>query len=105
MTMVVAARQERYYARDKGDDIPGAASPKRTMLGDNQEKWLYEQFDESKERGAIWNVLGNQVQFSNMNETDALGETTLLGTELGRSRNLANSATLEKAHRPAAQRT
>lgn len=64
----------RYYARDKGDDIPGAASPKRTMLGANQEKWLYDQFDDSKDRGAIWNVMGNQVQFSNMNETAVSGE-------------------------------
>ncbi|KAF3193230.1 hypothetical protein TWF225_011060 [Orbilia oligospora] len=64
----------RYYARDKGDDIPGAASPNRTMLGANQEKWLYDRFDESKDRGAIWNVMGNQVQFSNMNETAVSGE-------------------------------
>ncbi|EPS36227.1 hypothetical protein H072_10343 [Dactylellina haptotyla CBS 200.50] len=64
----------RYYARDKGDDIPGAASTKRTMLGANQEKWLFDQFDQSQKRGAIWNVLGNQVQFSNMNETAVSGE-------------------------------
>ncbi|EWC48965.1 hypothetical protein DRE_00270 [Drechslerella stenobrocha 248] len=63
----------RYYARDEGDDIEGAASPKRTMLGATQEKWLYERFDESQSRGAIWNVMGNQVQFSNMNETAVSG--------------------------------
>ncbi|KAF3913022.1 hypothetical protein ABW21_db0203160 [Orbilia brochopaga] len=59
----------RYYARDRGDDIEGAAATSRTMLGAKQEKWLYEQFDNSQTRGAVWNVLGNQVQFSNINET------------------------------------
>ncbi|KAK6358947.1 hypothetical protein TWF696_000121 [Orbilia brochopaga] len=63
----------RYYARDRGDDIEGAALPSRTMLGDRQEKWLYEQFDNSQARGAVWNVLGNQVQFSNINETAVSG--------------------------------
>ncbi|KAF3922443.1 hypothetical protein AA313_de0206562 [Arthrobotrys entomopaga] len=64
----------RYYARDKGDDIEGAAYTNRTMLGVKQEKWLYDQFDASQQRGAVWNVLGNQVQFSNMNETAVSGE-------------------------------
>src|SRR3954465_9169679 len=64
----------RYYHRDRGDDIEGAAYPNRTMLGDDQESWLYEQFDNSQDRGAIWNVLGNQVQFSNINETAVSGQ-------------------------------
>jgi alkaline phosphatase D len=41
--------------------------PARTMLGFDQEAWLTEQLAASKERGAAWRVLGQQVMFAPLN--------------------------------------
>ncbi|KAI8821988.1 putative alkaline phosphatase [Fimicolochytrium jonesii] len=38
--------------------------PKRTILGYDQEAWLDQQLVQSKNRGAKWRVLGNQVVFT-----------------------------------------
>jgi len=37
------------------------ADPKRTLMGSAQEKWLYDGFARSKKRGAIWQLLAQQV--------------------------------------------
>lgn len=41
--------------------------PARTMLGFDQEAWLTERLAASKERGAAWRVLGQQVMFAPLN--------------------------------------
>jgi alkaline phosphatase D len=43
--------------------------PARTMIGDVQEAWLYEQLDSSE---AIWNVIAQQTIFANTNFQDAI---------------------------------
>ena len=40
---------------------PETTDPARTMLGDAQEAWLYDQLDNST---SVWNVIGNQVVFA-----------------------------------------
>ena len=42
---------------------PEMADPARTMLGDDQERWLIEGMEDSQ---ATWNVLANQVVFASM---------------------------------------
>ena len=48
-----------------------AADPSRTMLGDEQEKWLLDGLDRSSAR---WNVLANQVPFRPISEGPRDGE-------------------------------
>lgn len=38
--------------------------PKRQLLGEAQEEWLKEALSSSRERGATWRILGNQVIFA-----------------------------------------
>lgn len=38
----------------------------RTIMGGRQENWFYRQLKESKERGATWRVVGNQLIFSHL---------------------------------------
>ena len=38
--------------------------PSRTLMGGRQEKWFYKTLSESKERKAVWRVVGNQIVFS-----------------------------------------
>lgn len=61
----------RYYGRDKpagGLFAPGEpsvwADPKRQLLGEMQEQWLKESLTTSRERGATWRFLGNQVMIA-----------------------------------------
>ncbi|KAL6710738.1 hypothetical protein ACN47E_007795 [Coniothyrium glycines] len=41
----------------------------RSIMGSHQENWFFRQLSESKERGAIWRVIGNQMIFSRINMT------------------------------------
>lgn len=60
----------RYYSRDAGtENAATIASEHRSILGAPQEQWLYGQLSESRSRNATWNILGQQIQFSNLNET------------------------------------
>lgn len=43
-----------------------ADEPKRSLMGANQEKWLQDTLSESKSRGAIWRVIGQQIVFSQL---------------------------------------
>ncbi|CAO2650941.1 Nn.00g092380.m01.CDS01 [Neocucurbitaria sp. VM-36] len=43
----------------------------RSLMGSHQENWFFRQLSESKERGATWRVIGNQMIFSRMNMTGA----------------------------------
>ncbi|HEX4868382.1 MAG TPA: alkaline phosphatase D family protein [Acidimicrobiales bacterium] len=59
----------RLWGRDQQPAMFDAATddPGRTMLGFDQEAWLTEQLAASKERGAAWRVLGQQVMFAPLN--------------------------------------
>jgi alkaline phosphatase D len=61
----------RLYARDQpagGLFMPGDPAvwvdPSRQLLGEHQEEFVKEQLSASRERGATWRVLGNQVMFA-----------------------------------------
>ena len=41
----------------------------RSMLGSHQENWFFRQLSESKDRGAVWRIIGNQMIFSRINMT------------------------------------
>ncbi|KAM5358482.1 hypothetical protein ACJZ2D_015240 [Fusarium nematophilum] len=42
--------------------------PSRTLMGPRQENWFYRSLSESKERGATWRLIGNQIIFSRITE-------------------------------------
>lgn len=46
----------------------------RSLMGSRQENWFYNSLLQSKERGATWRVIGNQLIFSRINETSVLEE-------------------------------
>ncbi|KAJ4268834.1 hypothetical protein NW762_002904 [Fusarium torreyae] len=48
--------------------------PSRTLMGSRQENWLYKSLSESKERGAAWRIIGNQIIFSRITEDWGDGE-------------------------------
>ncbi|KXJ89933.1 PhoD-like phosphatase [Microdochium bolleyi] len=50
----------------------------RSMMGSRQENWFYNQLKSSQKRGTAWRVVGNQVVFSRMNESLALGDANPL---------------------------
>lgn len=45
--------------------------PSRTLMGSRQENWFYRTLSESKNRGAKWRVVGNQIIFSRIFTNDA----------------------------------
>jgi alkaline phosphatase D len=45
----------------------------RSLMGSRQENWFYRSLIESKERGAIWRVIGSQIVFSRINVTSWFG--------------------------------
>ena len=51
---------------DYNDDYVESISddPSRTLMGSRQEKWFYSSLSESKDRGAVWRLVGNQIVFS-----------------------------------------
>lgn len=48
--------------------------PSRTLMGSRQENWFYRSLSESKERGATWRIVGNQIIFSRITENYGSGE-------------------------------
>jgi alkaline phosphatase D len=48
----------------------------RTLMGSKQENWFYRTLSESKERGASWRVIGNQIVFSRVNVSSWFGSET-----------------------------
>ncbi|PKS10107.1 hypothetical protein jhhlp_001857 [Lomentospora prolificans] len=44
--------------------------PSRTLMGGRQESWFYRSLSESKERGATWRIVGNQIIFSRIFSND-----------------------------------
>ena len=47
-----------------GDNIAAITNPERTLLGKEQEAWLFEQMRASQRAGMAWRVLGQQILFS-----------------------------------------
>ncbi len=48
------------------DDLAGLAAPGRSMLGSEQEAWLFSQLRASQASGAAWRVLGQGVMLSRL---------------------------------------
>ena len=48
--------------------------PSRTLMGSRQENWFYKSLSESKDRGATWRIIGNQIIFSRITENYGSGE-------------------------------
>ena len=48
------------------DDLPGLTDPARSMLGREQETWLFSQLRGSQQSGTPWRVLGQGVMFSRL---------------------------------------
>ncbi|KAJ3726149.1 PhoD-like phosphatase-domain-containing protein, partial [Lentinula raphanica] len=46
-----------------------AAFPNRSLMGFEQEKWFFNTLSESQNRGAIWRVVGQQIVFTQLNES------------------------------------
>ncbi|CAA7271763.1 unnamed protein product [Cyclocybe aegerita] len=46
-----------------------AAFENRSLMGAAQEKWLYNTLSQSKARGAVWRVIGQQIVFTQLNES------------------------------------
>lgn len=77
----------RLYGRDlqaafKGASVlpvndPTIADPNRTLLGFDQEEWLYGELSRSKARGARWRFLGQQVMMAQLAAPGTNGATTL----------------------------
>jgi alkaline phosphatase D len=61
-----------YYNTDYIHKIANDAG--RSLMGCRQEQWFYDELSKSADRGATWRVIGNQVIFSRMNESFALGK-------------------------------
>lgn len=61
-----------YWNTDYIHAISNEAS--RTLMGQRQENWFYDQLSESHRRGATWRVIGDQIIFSRLNQSLALGE-------------------------------
>ncbi|KAH9252336.1 hypothetical protein BASA81_009707 [Batrachochytrium salamandrivorans] len=62
----LAMLDTRIVGRDETDlrDASKINSLERTILGAEQENWLYDQLLSSKRNGTIWRFIGNQVVFS-----------------------------------------
>ncbi|KIX08823.1 uncharacterized protein Z518_03480 [Rhinocladiella mackenziei CBS 650.93] len=45
----------------------------RSLMGGPQENWFYRTLIESKNRGAVWRIIGNQIVFSRINVTSWFG--------------------------------
>lgn len=56
--------------------IAAAGDEDRSLTGPKQEAWLFEQLRASKERGATWPLLMQQIVFSRVNYSIATGGAT-----------------------------
>ncbi|KAJ3906538.1 PhoD-like phosphatase-domain-containing protein [Lentinula edodes] len=46
-----------------------AAYPNRSLMGFEQEKWFFNTLSQSQDRGAAWRVVGQQIVFTQLNES------------------------------------
>ncbi|TFY78407.1 hypothetical protein EWM64_g5606 [Hericium alpestre] len=56
-----------YYNTDYVNTI--AAYPNRSLMGLDQENWFFNSLSESKYRGAVWRIVGQQIVFTQLNES------------------------------------
>jgi alkaline phosphatase D len=49
----------------------------RSLMGSRQENWFYSTLIESKNRGAVWRILGSQIVFSRINQTSNYGSNLI----------------------------
>ncbi|KZT28455.1 hypothetical protein NEOLEDRAFT_1175772 [Neolentinus lepideus HHB14362 ss-1] len=56
-----------YYNTDVNEI---AAYPNRSIMGFEQENWFLTSLSESQARGAIWRIVGQQIVFSQLNESN-----------------------------------
>ncbi|KAG8424505.1 hypothetical protein J3458_001288 [Metarhizium acridum] len=57
----------KHYISEIADD------PSRSLMGARQENWFYRSLSKSKERGATWRIIGNQIVFSRILQNDNWG--------------------------------
>ncbi|OBZ69218.1 Alkaline phosphatase D [Grifola frondosa] len=55
-----------YYNTEAINEI--ASVNNRSLMGTAQENWFYDTLSSSKERGAIWRIVGQQIVFTQLNE-------------------------------------
>nr|BAL02928.1 PhoD-like protein [Pholiota nameko] len=60
---------DMYYNTEYVNTI--AAFANRSLMGAAQEKWFFDTVSESKNRGAVWRVVGQQIVFTQLNELGA----------------------------------
>lgn len=65
----------RYYDRDQIRRPDLRTAEDRSIMGKDQEGWLYSELQRNTERKATWAILGQQIQFSNINETAISGKS------------------------------
>ncbi|KAI8968680.1 PhoD-like phosphatase-domain-containing protein [Trametes punicea] len=46
-----------------------ADTKNRSLMGTNQENWFFNTLSASKERGAVWRIVGQQIVFTQLNES------------------------------------
>lgn len=46
----------------------------RSLMGQRQEYWFYNELSESANRGAAWRIIGSQIIFSRLNQSAAYGD-------------------------------
>ncbi|MEE4360055.1 MAG: alkaline phosphatase D family protein [Pseudomonadales bacterium] len=72
----------RLYGRDREADAPTDRAviddPRRTLLGPAQEAWLMDELVRSRDGGAPWRILGQQVMFGQLG---GYGDTPILNTD------------------------
>jgi alkaline phosphatase D len=70
------------------DNVDALNSPTRTLLGDVQERWLFDRLRESQRGGTAWRVLGQQIMFSriSMPQSPTLLTDTWDGYQAARER-------------------
>ncbi|THH07789.1 hypothetical protein EW145_g3145 [Phellinidium pouzarii] len=66
----------RQYDRDLTDDYYNteyvntiSSFVNRSIMGFEQENWLYDSLQQSKSRGAVWRIVGQQIVFTQLNES------------------------------------
>jgi len=63
-----------------------AALEERSLMGAAQEKWFYDTLSQSKSRGAVWRVVGQQIVFTQLNEGGAFDLDAWDGYRTNRAR-------------------
>ncbi|CCO27003.1 hypothetical protein BN14_01036 [Rhizoctonia solani AG-1 IB] len=58
----------------------------RSIMGSKQEKWLEQQLLNSKSRGAVWRIIGQQVVFTQLNLLGTIGLDSWDGYTANRKR-------------------